>query len=223
MRVARLPRIVAEVRRHSGLDGSAGRRKTRPREQAPGSARLTIRPGATAGDRTRNAVHNGSRGGRQSRSVAGGGPAAGYGRVLVNGTLSVRHRSPGSCSGSIANRRGPAAVRAGQVSAAAAARAAIRRSARAARTGPESKHAAASAITTASAPAGSGRNLSRRPRRVGNDRRIRPTPAAARQRCPRLSASRLRWRLAPGNRQASPPAACSLAGSRGPCCTPARK
>jgi hypothetical protein len=31
---------------------------------------------------------------------------AGHGRVLVNWTLSVRHRSPGSCSGSIADRRG---------------------------------------------------------------------------------------------------------------------
>jgi hypothetical protein len=28
-------------------------------------------------------------------------------------------------------------------------------------------------------PAGPGRELTRRPRRVGNDRRIRPTPAAA--------------------------------------------
>ncbi len=57
--------------------------------------------------------------------------------------------------------------------------------------GPESKHAAASAITAASAPAGSagsGGRLSRRPRRVGNDRRICSTPAAACQRCPRLSA-----------------------------------
>jgi len=46
-----------------------------------------------------------------------------------------------------------------------------------------------SAITAASAPAGSagpGRELTRRPRRVGNDRRIRPTPAAAPRRCPRL-------------------------------------
>ena len=57
--------------------------------------------------------------------------------------------------------------------------------------GPESTRAAASAITAASAPAGpagSGRKLSRLPRRAGNDRRICPTPAAASRRCPRLSA-----------------------------------
>jgi hypothetical protein len=64
------------------------------------------------------------------------------------------------------------------------------RSRSAQRRGPKSTHAAASAITAASAPAGSagsGRKLSRRPRSISNDRRIRSTPAAASQRCPRLS------------------------------------
>jgi len=150
---------------------------------------------------------------------------AGYGRVLVNGTLSVKALFAGQLFRLHRQPAGPAAARAGQVSAAAAARAAARRSARAARTagGPESKYAAASAITAASALAGSGRKLSRRPRGAGNDRRICSTPAAASRRCPRLGAFQARWRLAPGNSQASPPAACSLADRRGPCWTPVKK
>jgi hypothetical protein len=137
---------------------------------------------------------------------------AGYGRVLVNGRFSVKalfagqlfrlHRQSAgvlrlSVPGSLARRplRGlrhadPLEQRA---------------------PGPESKHAAASAITAASAPAGSagsGRKLSRRPRRVGNDRRIRPTPAAASQRCPRLSA--LQAPMASRTREPASESSCSV-------------
>ena len=115
---------------------------------------------------------------------------AGYGRVLVNGTLSVKalfvgqlfrlHRQSAGVlrlfvPGRLARRPLRGLGHAGPLEQRAP--------------GPESKYAAASAITAASAPAGSGRRLSRRPRRAGNDRHIRPTPAAVSRRCPRLSAS----------------------------------
>ena len=143
-----------------------------------------------------------------------GGPAAGYGRVLVNGTLSVKasfaghlfrlHRqsagcqSAGSCGCScqagLARRplrglghTGPLEQRA---------------------PGPESNYAAAPAITAASAPAGSGRRLSRQPRRVCNDRHIRPTPAAVSRRCSRLSA--FQAPLAPRFRESTSESSCSV-------------
>ena len=77
--------------------------------------------------------------------------------------------------------------------------------------GPESKYAAASAITAASAPAGSagaGRRLSRRPRRVGNDRHIRPMPAAVSRRCPRLSA--FQAPMASRSREPASESSCSV-------------
>jgi hypothetical protein len=149
--------------------------------------------------------------GASRASWPAGGPAAGYGRVLVNGALSVKalfagqlfrlHRQSAgvlrlSVPGSLARRplRGPR--HAGPLEQRAP--------------GPESKHAA-SAITAASAPAGSagsGRKLSRRPRRVGNDRHIRPTPAAASQRCPRLGA--LQAPMASRTREPASESSCSV-------------
>jgi hypothetical protein len=130
---------------------------------------------------------------RESRGVAGAhnGHArrSGLGAPAASNARAPARQA--SCSGSIANRRVLRLPVPGRLA---------RRPLRGLRhagplgqraPGPESKYAAASAITAASAPAGSagsGRRLSRRPRRAGNDRRIRPTPAAVSRRCPRLSA-----------------------------------
>ena len=115
---------------------------------------------------------------------------AGYGRVLVNGTLSVKasfagqlfrlHRQSAGVlrlfvPGRLARRPLRGLGHAGPLEQRAP--------------GPESKYAAASAITAASAPvgsAGSGRKLSRRPCRISDDRasvpRLRPPPGGARSR-----------------------------------------
>jgi len=89
--------------------------------------------------RDRHRVRRDRRGHADKADIAVGAshaswPAAGYGRVLVNGTSSVNgivRRAAVQAPSPVG--RGPAAVRTGQVSAAAAARAATRRSARAAR------------------------------------------------------------------------------------------